>query len=777
MKRLLQLILLSFMAALTLSAKDYPVPFKTSSGIYGYRKKQQDSKPFPKYSYAGIFKNGVAPVSFDNFNYGLINEYECLITDLCFKGKPELSDNQCTTVVTDKRGNGYVADLAGKPLTPTLNNIKFTNGCLVGRDTATWKTSMYRPDMTPIPDCEYANYDFSTYKVTLGDSTYTYHLVLAQEDPSNSGYFNTTNLKDASGRSYLPSGFYELRSLEAAARFYKQIDDKLFTDNGLSPSLRNLFFEASKGGKHGIYFIDGTEIIPVKAKNSDKAMKEFAKVFKKTLAPSFKNGELKDKAIKHIEELNRKEEESEAAFLAAWGIDPNAKLDHYNLVLAPVSVVSETVKTTAKAAKGKKTKKGKKATTTKTIYRFNSDLGGINPAGEQKFDELIDHSVYFFGRKEGEKKFHLYNYLGLQMTVDPYDEIERWGYDDDNVPRYIVRNGEEWGLIDMLGNEIISPQFSEVSSGGASSGAIVVKRDDKFYLVDCVTGKFVNGIAYDKLGSYTDSKGRRDASRLGYETYVDSKGKEIPSIGTLAYNEACETDMTPEEKVVAFANVIELCGPDDRETLGSAYNNMGYYYQQAGDIENAKTFYKKGSEYGNSLAANNLRIITSSGNSSGNSGGNGGGGGNFLSTLGQIANALGQMSGNTAMGGFFNGLSGNGMTTGGGYTGDTGSGDYSSGSSNSGGGAKDPSFYTNIYQRWERNAKSNYESLTLQGTRTTKNGKADSGTTNGFWRQHTAGLKRNLRNAQSEMRKIRQEARRAGVNIPQSQYETVTVNY
>ena len=228
--------------------------------------------------------------------------------------------------------------------------------------------------------------------------------------------------------------------------------------------------------------------------------------------------------------------------------------------------------------------------------------------------------------------------------------------------------------------------------------------------------------------------------------------------------------MSPEEKVLAFAKCIELCEPGDKEVLGYAYNNMGYYYQEAGDLENAKIFYRKAAQNGNPKGSANLQALTApAAAESGKSGSSGGS--NWLSTLGQIANALSQMTGNTAAGAFFNGLSGGGDSYGGSYTSDS----YDSGSS-SGGSNRNPSYDTDLYARWERNAKSCYDSLTLQGTQTSRNGKAESGTHNNFWGHHTSGLKRNLRNAQSEMRKIRQEARRAGVTIQQSNYETVTVN-
>lgn len=84
------------------------------------------------------------------------------------------------------------------------------------------------------------------------------------------------------------------------------------------------------------------------------------------------------------------------------------------------------------------------------------------------------------------------------------------------------------------------------------------------------------------------------------------------------------------------------------------------------------------------------------------------------------------------------------------------------------------------YQNWERRAKANYESLTRTGTQIKKKkNNEDVKGTNG---QSLNGgnytiQKQQLREAQKEMRSIREKARKQGITIPQSNYETVTVSY
>lgn len=91
-------------------------------------------------------------------------------------------------------------------------------------------------------------------------------------------------------------------------------------------------------------------------------------------------------------------------------------------------------------------------------------------------------------------------------------------------------------------------------------------------------------------------------------------------------------------------------------------------------------------------------------------------------------------------------------------------------------------YYRDMYSRWERNAQSAYNSLTAAGVKVKKkkNGTEtdEGGSALGSWGQaNFNGMKQEMRQAQNEMRKIRQEARKAGYNIPQSQYENINVSF
>jgi len=96
------------------------------------------------------------------------------------------------------------------------------------------------------------------------------------------------------------------------------------------------------------------------------------------------------------------------------------------------------------------------------------------------------------------------------------------------------------------------------------------------------------------------------------------------------------------------------------------------------------------------------------------------------------------------------------------------------GASSAGGGYD----YQSQYRNWERRAQSNYESLTNLGYRATRNdGSKTGGTLQSMSGSNYVQMKKNLRDAQHEMQRIRREAARNGVSIQQSRWETATVNY
>ena len=82
------------------------------------------------------------------------------------------------------------------------------------------------------------------------------------------------------------------------------------------------------------------------------------------------------------------------------------------------------------------------------------------------------------------------------------------------------------------------------------------------------------------------------------------------------------------------------------------------------------------------------------------------------------------------------------------------------------------------YSNWARRAESNYNSLTNLGLRHKKDGKDDGGTTGqGMSSSNYTMQKKALREAQNEMKRIRQKANKQGISITKSEYEDIEVKY
>lgn len=117
----------------------------------------------------------------------------------------------------------------------------------------------------------------------------------------------------------------------------------------------------------------------------------------------------------------------------------------------------------------------------------------------------------------------------------------------------------------------------------------------------------------------------------------------------------------------------------------------------------------------------------------------------------------------------------------GGYSGYTGENPYLESyslSSSSRSSGKSTTYYQSQYNRWANLARRHYNSLTTTGYRAkSKNENRSGGTLTGMSSSNYTFQKKSLREAQREMRKIREEARKNGITIQQSTWETATVSY
>jgi len=134
--------------------------------------------------------------------------------------------------------------------------------------------------------------------------------------------------------------------------------------------------------------------------------------------------------------------------------------------------------------------------------------------------------------------------------------------------------------------------------------------------------------------------------------------------------------------------------------------------------------------------------------------------GTFWDALASFGNLLGQMAGN--------------------YAGQNADNSYSSGYSrqNNSSSSNSAASYQTEYSRWESIAERHYNSITNTGFRArdkqgNRGGSAMQGMNSGNYVQ----MKKSFRDAQRQMRNIRNNAQRHGVRIAQSKWETATISY
>lgn len=757
---------------------------RAPGGAYGYVGKDRKWEIAPQYYDAEPYSGKFAAVSFDGVNYGLINRYGGIVTELCFKGKPRNIFRGVAVVYPekDKNGSNYLVSLNGKTLTEGKRGLNFSNGIISLSVDARNNKRMADGNLNAFgPEYNATDISLVTRKVKIDGEEYSFPLVKYDSRVPGSS-ISIMHYTDADGRTFDDNLDYA-RVVDYNVYIYNKKDAKKMPE---AEDFAKLMFVARNkaNGKYGIYFIDGTELLPPTGKVPHDVLKKLKKEFKKKIYPKIADGTLKEKAKKGMASLNDVYENRVKANFAALSVDADAEPSEIDVkyFYAKPEPLAAGGKTKKKAGKSKsRSKSGKKGQRSSGLMHLANPNGSSKKYSSEKFSEVVQEGMIYKARKPGSKKYYMYNSYGIQQSPEGYDEITYMHGSDDMESRYQVRVGKEYGLVDGLGREILAPQYSEITKAYDKNNILIAKCDGKYHLFNMNTGRMLNNNAYDEVSKSADKNDRIEVKRLGYTTYVGSDGKETPSIARILFDDAYamqkDESSNPQTVLEAYAKVLQNCSSDDRDVLGATYCNLGYIYEMAGQQDNAKKFYSQGASYGSAVAKSNLSNMKKAERSAKWS--------SIFGALNTVAQGVGEMAGsNSAFAGFAAGLNGQGVGTGAGSYSGGGTGSVSGGygGSSSGGSSEvksgaDASYYQSMYDRWEREAKSNYEALTRGGTRTQKNGKDDSGTTDGYWKHHTAGLKRLLRSAQNEMRKIRLEASRAGVRLNQSNYESVHVSY
>ena len=267
---------------------------------------------------------------------------------------------------------------------------------------------------------------------------------------------------------------------------------------------------------------------------------------------------------------------------------------------------------------------------------------------------------------------------------------------------------------------------------------------------------FYDGYIYNPLGSGDYVYNASDKMAADWSTLRN--WKEIA-------DEAFEKKQYGKAKDYYYR--IMMNKPDEAEAIlnyGNCLNNLGYYdeaiecFELALDIDPSYELAQKNLD----ISLENKRIIEEREEREAQEAAERGEresshSNTFWDALGSFASVLGNISGAANMYQSYSSFSS----------------DYSSGSSGGGGGN-----YQSQYDTWARRAESNYNSLTNLGYSTTrKDGSKRGGTLQSMNGGNYVQMKKNLRDAQREMKRIRNAAARNGVTITASPWESATVGY
>ena len=375
-------------------------------------------------------------------------------------------------------------------------------------------------------------------------------------------------------------------------------------------------------------------------------------------------------------------------------------------------------------------------------YQFQRDGQSIDGV---TYTNLIEEDSLYIAESAG--KYGIKDIYGQTILPVKFDGLLPWN-EVDGKPIYLTIQGDQFQLYDTNGEDLLYKSYDFISSIVANRAYVIDKNG---YLLISDRGYEYNLQYYENI-EIADN-GTVTASRLGYQTTLDEKGYENPSIASLIFNEAYNEKDT-QRQLERYQLAIDADPENEYGIQAKALNNIGIIYESNGKQETALAFYDQARDKGNDLAADNANRLRTAIRQAKIDG--------VVNALNQLSQAIGGSSGTPT-----------GQATASPYT----NLDQASTSGNGSGHSID--YYQRNYDNYEKTARMAYETLTNTGYKTSdKNGKAKGGSSAGsFSTAHYSSIKRNLRNAQNKMREWRRQARQAGYTIVESEYESVTVSF
>lgn len=490
-----------------------------------------------------------------------------------------------------------------------------------------------------------------------------------------------------------------------------------YKENLNSKMFQGTFIEAkNKEDKYGIITVNNEIIVPFKYNSAYKLKYRGAKkAFKNTIKPYLFSSK-REEIYSHLEETKKR------------CIEKNEEL----------SKIYPTDLPTVEKTTIKKTKNG---------YAFFKS----NKQVSKTYNKIEHYNKYCIVSLNN--KYGVTDPLGTEIIECIYNKICIWNKRED-FDILLTEINNKYNLYKADGTILSTKDCDMIFLPSNQVG--VALKDEQYWMIS-PNGNIVSQYGYENIDNYSTDK--IYAECYGYKTELTIDGKEVSPIIKQIFNDAYNMPLNDnaQEKYNKYLLCLSLDKDNKAGYRALSLNNIGAMYENLGDVDMAMAYYEQAGSLGDETARKNIKRIKLD---------------RTLNVLKQVGDALTQVAQTIDTSGSYSALQENNANSQTQYN-----NSYNvTASTKSNGHSYD--FWKQQYDRWERNAKSCYESLTNTGYKTKKDGKDSGGSAAGSWGVVTfSGMKMNLREAQKEMKNIRAKARKEGYNIPQSNYETINVSF
>lgn len=526
---------------------------------------------------------------------------------------------------------------------------------------------------------------------------------------------------DYTGKELFPAVYKEL-SLENC---YYACGYKRCQKDNISREAFDLFLEVcDTNEKYGIVTLENAVIVPLKYKSTYSLYKATKKYYKSGFKPYILSA-AKSNLEKRLEAAKDLGKSRDLSLCSRYPTD-----------------IPAIVKTEIRKVKGGY-----------AFYRGDKKIGGT-------YESIEELGKYCLVKSKG--GYGIFDVTGYQMVPCRYDNIAIWNVMTGGDIFLAEKDGKDQ-LLNVKGEALLKPDCDAIFF--PLNGVGVAVLDGKYWLLDN-RGGIISNRWYHSIDNYSQ-KGQVTAQLYGYQTQLTAEGKEVTPILEQIFDEAYDIPLSGDvqKKYDKYMLCVNLDEGNKEGYCSLATNNIGALFEDLGDENTAMTYYLKARDMGNTTAKNNVKRIRMKRAAV------------ALQQIGQAMSETAQAQVQTQSGSNTYVIQQT-VGTGDGYS--YAGGAYGGDVSASSGSKQSYDYYKNMYDRWERNARSAYESLTNTGykVKNEKSGKDVDGSAAGSWGIVSfSGMKRNLLTAQREMRELRRKAQRDGYNIPQSNYETVHVSF